>query len=99
MADDRPQGINDDEWQAILAHRKATRPARKGFLRGKDEESGADFEIELTPEEADKLIGRHAKLFSDDKGSGAGGDSGKDDKPAALKDYFRGGKRSTGTGS
>jgi hypothetical protein len=93
MADGKPEGVSDDEWAAILDHRKATRPVRKGFFRGTDPDSGTEFEIELTPDEAEKLIGRHAKLFADDdkSGGGAGGDGKDDKKPAQLKDYF--GKR------
>lgn len=99
MTDDkRPDGVSDDEWEAILAHRRATRPVRKGFLRGHDDASGAEFEIELTADEADRLMGRHAKLFADDdsgKGGGQGGDSDQGKKPAQLRDYF--GKKAAGS--
>ena len=92
MADGRPEGLADDEWEAILAHRKATRPVRKGTARYTDPDTGAEFDVELTPDEAEKVIGRAAaKLFgTDDKSGGKGGD---DKKPAQLKDYF-GGKKS-----
>jgi hypothetical protein len=97
VADGKPEGVSDDEWAAILDHRKATRPTRKGFLRGTDSDSGAEFEIELTADEADKLMGRHAKLFADDdKGGGQGGDGKDDKKPAQLKDYF-GKRKATGS--
>ena len=93
MADGRPEGLADDEWEAILAHRKATRPVRKGTARYTDPDTGAEFDVELTPDEAEKVIGRAAaKLFgTDDKSGGKDGGDGK--KPAQLKDYF-GGKKS-----
>lgn len=87
MADTRPEGVTDDEWQAILAHRRDSAPKRKATLRGTDPESGNEWELELTVEEAAKLAGKAlGKLFDDD--AGKKGDDGKGKKPAVLKDYF-----------
>lgn len=98
MPDGRPDGLADDEWEAILAHRKATRPQRKGTARYTDPDTGAEFEVDLTADEAEKVIGRAAsKLFGAEPkdGGGKGGDDGK--KPTALKDYFGGGKKASGS--
>ena len=92
MADGRPEGLADDEWEAILAHRKATRPVRKGTARYTDPDTGAEFDVELTPDEAERVIGKAAaKLFGTEPKDGKDGGDGK--KPAQLKDYF-GGKKS-----
>jgi hypothetical protein len=86
--------LSPEEIKAIQDHRAATRPKRKGTMRGTDPDSGAEFEIELTPEEAEKLVGRHAKLFASDDKTGDDKDGGK--PPAQLKDYFNRGTRKSG---
>jgi hypothetical protein len=87
MPDAKPPGLSDDEWEAITAHRQASQPKRKGMLRGTDPASGAEFEIELTPDEAAKLIGRHAGLFADKPETGD--DDGKGKPGATVKDFFK----------
>jgi hypothetical protein len=93
MADTRPEGVTDDEWAAIQAHRRDSAPKRKGTGRYTDE-AGISYEFELTPEETAKLADKAlAGLFTDDKPDDDGKD-GNDKKPTPLKEYF--GKRQTG---
>ena len=95
MADGKPEGISDEEWAAIQAHRKDSAPKRRATLRGTDPESGNEWELELTVEEAARLAGKAlGGLFTDEPKK----DDGKKDdgkKPTPLKEYF-GKQRATG---
>lgn len=82
MADDLQ--LTDDEKQALLAYRRESAPKRKGTVRRTDPDSGAEYEVELTPEEAARVV---AGLFKDDDGK-KDDDKDKAKKPAVLKDYF-----------
>jgi hypothetical protein len=87
MADGKPEGVTDEEWAAIQAHRRDSAPKRKGTGRYTDE-AGISYEFELTPEETAKLAGKAlAGLFTSDD-EGKKDDEGKPKKPAVLKDYF-----------
>lgn len=91
MADGKPEGVTDEEWAGITAWRRDQAPKRAGKLRGTDD-SGAEFEIDLTPEETARLAAKHLKgLFTSDAGDGDGAEGGK--KPADLRTYFGGGKK------
>lgn len=89
MADGRPEGLSEDEWAAIQAHRRDSAPKRKGTGRYTDE-AGISYEFELTPEETAKLAGKAlAGLFTDD--SDGKKDDDKPEKPRVLKQYLSGG--------
>lgn len=88
MPDTRPEGVSEDEWAAIQAHRRDSAPKRKGTGRFTDE-AGISYEFELTAEETAALAGKALKgLFTsdDDKDKDGGKDAAK--KPTPLKEYF-----------
>jgi len=77
-----------DEEQALLAkHRKAkAASSRKVKVKGKHDESGAEYEFDLEGDDAERVIARHKSLFEE---QAEGTDDGK--KPPARKGpYFKG---------
>lgn len=87
MADD---DLTDEEKQLLAKHRKekAAR-GRKVKVRGRDDESGAEYEFDLDGDEAERVVARHKSLF-EEKPEGDG--DGK--KPPARKGpYFGGAKK------
>ena len=77
-----------DEEQALLAkHRKAkAASSRKVKVKGKHDDSGAEYEFDLEGDEAERVIARHKSLFEE---QAEGDDDGK--KPPARKGpYFKG---------
>ena len=98
MADGRPQGVSDDEWKALLEYRKASQPKRPGTMRHTDPETGAEFEIGLTDEEANTIFSKvTSKLLGGGKDSDKGGDDKDSKKPAQLRDFFPPGKKAAGS--
>jgi hypothetical protein len=75
MADDE---LSDDEKALLAKHRAARKKnSRKVRIKGRHEESGADYEFELEGDDAERVIARHSSLFAeqaeaegDDKGDG-----------------------------
>ena len=77
-----------DEEQALLdKHRKAkAKTSRKVKVKGRHDESGADYEFDLEGDDAERVIARHKSLFEE---QAEGDDDGK--KPPARKGpYFKG---------
>ena len=76
-----------DEEQALLAkHRKAKAASgRKVKVRGKHDESGAEYEFDLEGDDAERVISRHKSLFEEQ----AEDDDGKK-PPAKRGPYFKG---------
>ena len=77
-----------DEEQALLAkHRKAkAASSRKVKVKGKHDESGAEYEFDLDGDDAERVIARHKSLFEEQAEET---DDGK--KPPARKGpYFKG---------
>ena len=77
-----------DEEQALLdKHRKAkAKSSRKVKVKGKHDESGAEYEVDLDGDDAERVIARHKSLFEE---QAEGDDDGK--KPPARKGpYFKG---------
>jgi hypothetical protein len=75
-----------DEEQALLAkHRKAkAASSRKVKVKGKHDESGAEYEFDLEGDDAERVISRHKSLFEE-------ADPGADPKtPAKRGPYFKG---------
>jgi hypothetical protein len=85
MAD---EPLTDDEKEALRKHRaeRAARSGRKVKVRGKHDDSGAEYEFDLDGEEAERVIARHRSLFEDQDDD----DGGK--PPAKRQPYFKGGK-------
>ena len=79
-----------DEEQALLAkHRKAkAASSRKVKVKGKHEDSGAEYEFDLDGDDAERVIARHRSLFEEQAEET---DDGK--KPAARKGPYFGGKK------
>ena len=79
-----------DEEQALLAkHRKAkAASSRKVKVKGKHEDSGAEYEFDLEGDEAERVIARHRSLFEEQEES----DDGKK-PPAGRKGPYFGGKK------
>ena len=79
-----------DEEQALLAkHRKAkAASSRKVKVKGKHDDSGAEYEFDLEGDEAERVIARHRSLFEEQEDSE---DSSK--KPPARKGPYFGGKK------
>ena len=80
-----------DEEQALLAkHRKAkAASSRKVKVKGKHEDSGAEYEFDLDGDDAERVIARHRSLFEEQAEET---DDGKK-PPAGRKGPYFGGKK------
>lgn len=56
-----------EEEQALLAKHRAAKAksTRKVKVRGRHEDSGAEYEFDLEGDEAERVIGRHKSLFEE----------------------------------
>jgi hypothetical protein len=82
VADD----LTDDEIALLEKHRKAkAKNSRKVTVKGRHEESGADYEFELDGDDAERVISRHGSLFQEQ----ADPETGPARKPGAHP-YFKG---------
>ena len=81
MADD----LSDEELEVLRKHRAAkAKSGRKVKVRGKHDDSGAEYEFDLDGDDAERVISRHRSLFEDT-------DDGDGKKPPAKKGpYFKG---------
>lgn len=81
MAED----LTEDEQEALRKHRAArAKSSRKVTVRGKHEDSGAEYSFDLEGDEAERVIARHRSLFEDS-------DSDGETKPPAKRGpYFKG---------
>ena len=79
-----------DEEQALLAkHRKAkAASSRRVKVKGKHDDSGAEYEFDLEGDEAERVIARHRSLFEEQEES----DDAKK-PPAGRKGPYFGGKK------
>ena len=77
-----------DEDQALLAkHRKAkAASSRKVKVKGRHDESGAEYEFDLDGDDAERVIARHKSLFEEQ----AEGDDDVKKPPARKGPYFKG---------
>lgn len=76
--------LSDEERALLEKHRKEkAAKGRKVKVRGKHEDSGAEYEFDLDGDEAERVIARHRSLFeeSDDDGDGK-------KPPAKGRPYF-----------
>jgi hypothetical protein len=61
-----PEELSDEERELLEKHRKAkARNTRKVKVRGKHEDSGAEYEFDLDGDEAERVIARHKSLFEE----------------------------------
>lgn len=62
MADE----LSDEELALLDKHRKAkAKSSRKVRVKGRHEDSGADYEFELDGDDAERVISRHKSLFEE----------------------------------
>lgn len=62
MADE----LSDEERELLEKHRKAkAKSTRKVRVKGKHEDSGAEYEFDLDGDEAERVISRHKSLFEE----------------------------------
>jgi hypothetical protein len=89
MADDNE--LSDEEKQLLAKHRaEKARSGRKVKVRGKHDESGAEYEFDLEGDDAERVIARHRALFEEQQDNGDNGDKGG--KSGGSGPYFRGKK-------
>jgi hypothetical protein len=76
--------LSAEEQELLEKHRKAkAKNSRKVRVRGKHEDSGAEYEFDLDGDEAERVIARHKSLFEE---------QAEQEKPPAKKagPYFKG---------
>ena len=87
--------LSKDEQELLAKHRaEKAKHSRKVTVKGKHEDSGAEYSFDLEGDEAERVISRHRSLFeeeSDDEGA----DKGTKKPPAkstsaAGHPYFKG---------
>ena len=80
------EDLTDEERALLEKHRKAkAKTSRKVKVKGRHDDSGAEYEFDLDGDEAERVIARHKSLFEEQ----ADDDDGK--KPAAKRGpYFKG---------
>lgn len=84
MADDT---LTDEEQALLEKHRKAkAKSSRKVRVKGRHEDSGADYEFDLDGDEAERVIARHKSLFEETPE----GESAPPAKKASGHPYFKG---------
>jgi hypothetical protein len=87
MADD----LTDEERALLEKHRaERAKRARKVTVKGKHEESGAEYSFDLDGDDAERVISRHRSLFEEQSEPDA-----TDKKPASkagsgAHPYFKG---------
>ena len=87
--------LSRDEQELLAKHRaeKAKR-SRKVTVKGKHEDSGAEYSFDLEGDEAERVISRHRSLFEEepeDEGAGTGAKKpASKSAPAAGHPYFSG---------
>ena len=81
--------LSDEERELLEKHRKArAKSSRKVKVRGRHEDSGAEYEFDLDGDEAERVIARHKSLFEDQQEDAEG-----DKKPPAKRGPYFGGKK------
>ena len=82
MADE----LSDEELALIEKHRKAkAKSSRKVRVKGRHEDSGADYEFDLDGDEAQRVIDRHRSLFEEQAE-----ESAPAKKASGAHPYFKG---------
>lgn len=92
MADEE---YSDEERALVEKHRAARkRTGRKVKVRGRDEQSGAEYEFDLEGDEAERVVSRHRHLFAEEEAEA--GSASEDSGKAGKTPYFRAKKASQG---
>lgn len=82
--------LSKDEQELLAKHRaeKAKR-SRKVTVKGKHEDSGAEYSFDLEGDEAERVIARHRSLFEEEQDDKKPGAASKDAKSGSHP-YFKG---------
>ena len=81
------EDLTDEERALLEKHRKAkAKSSRKVKVKGRHDESGAEYEFDLDGDDAERVIARHKSLFEE---QAEGDDDGKK-PPAQQGPYFKG---------
>lgn len=82
MADE----LTEEEQALLEKHRKAkAKSSRKVRVKGRHEDSGAEYEFDLDGDDAERVIARHRSLFEEQAA-----DEGTPPKKASGHPYFKG---------
>jgi hypothetical protein len=90
MADE----LSPDELEVLRKHRaeKAKR-SRKVTVKGRHEESGAEYSFDLDGDDAERVISRHRSLFEEQAEGDGDGKKTAGKAPAGGHPYFKGDKK------
>ena len=81
--------LSDEERALLAKHRAAKkRTGRKVKVKGRDDESGAEYEFDLDGDEAERVIARHKSLFEEQP-------EGEEDTKAPRKGPYFGRQKET----
>jgi len=81
--------LSDEERELLEKHRKAkAKSSRKVKVRGKHDESGAEYEFDLDGDDAERVIARHKSLFEEQQE-----DAEDAKKPPAKRGPYFGAKK------
>jgi len=87
MADDQ---LTDEEAELLRKHRAAkAKQSRKVTVKGRHEDSGAEYSFDLEGDDAERVIARHRSLFEEPEEGGETSDA----KSGGKGLYFKGGKQ------
>lgn len=88
MAED----LTKDEQELLAKHRaEKARHSRKVTVKGKHEDSGAEYSFDLEGDEAERVIARHRSLFEEEPDDKKTGTTAKGDgKGSGGHPYFKG---------
>lgn len=95
---------SEEELELIREHRakKARQAGRKVRVRGRHDDSGAEYEFDLEGDEAERVISRHRGLFAEeDEDDGDGADDAETHPRRSRKtsgDHASGGEAGAGQG-
>jgi hypothetical protein len=79
--------LSDEERALLEKHRAAkAKSSRKVKVKGKHDESGAEYEFDLDGDDAERVIARHKSLFEEQEEGDADGKK----PPAKRGPYFKG---------
>ena len=83
------EDLTDEERALLEKHRKAkAKTSRKVKVKGRHEDSGAEYEFDLDGDDAERVIARHRSLFEEQQE-----EAGDEKKAPARKGPYFGGKK------
>ena len=79
--------LSDEEQALLEKHRKAkAKSSRKVKVKGRHDDSGAEYEFDLDGDDAERVIARHRSLFEEQEEEA----EGTKKPPAKRGPYFKG---------